>query len=162
MRTQGFLVAGFAALFATAVHAGPDICGCWTPQSAQIASIETQLRHSYQLRGNLDDYARYYAGGINGDVKFIRGQLIPRASGEASGIHIVTGHKMTPLQGKGCIAGYDIKVERLLYISCASPGAWLLTDAQIAVLERSVTLPSAVVPLAQYSRYYAGITDGGR
>jgi hypothetical protein len=162
MRKRIFLAVGLVGILATGAEAGPDICGCWTPQSGQIANMEKQLRNDNQLRGKLGDYARYYAGGINEDRKFIRGQLVPLAPGEMSAVHVVTGHVMTPMQGLGCITGYDIKSAKVLYVSCASPGAWTPTDAQIAAMEQSVQLPMGIVPLALYARYYAGITISGR
>jgi hypothetical protein len=150
------------ALTASVAQAGPDICGCWTPQPGQIVNMEKQLRGGGQLRGKLEDYGRYYAGGINGNRKFIRAQLLPLAPGEASSIHVVTGRKMTPLQAEGCIGGYDILIARLLYVACAAPGAWTPTKDQIAAPEQNVTMPAGAAPAALFLRNYAGVTEQGR
>jgi hypothetical protein len=158
---RAFLAAVALALAASVAQAGPDICGCWTPEAGQIANMEKQLREGGEVRGKLEDYGRYYAGGINGDRKFIRAQLLPLAPGEASAIHVVTGRKMTPLQAQGCIGGYDVLIARILYVACAAPGAWLPTKEQVALLEQRAELPAGAASMDLFLRSYAGVTEQG-
>ena len=159
---RAFLAATIWILAASGANAGPDICGCWTPQAGQIANMEKQLREGGEVRGKLEDYGRYYAGGINGGRKFIRAQLLPLAPGEGSAVHVVAGHKMAPLQAEGCIGGYDVLIARILYVACAAPGAWVPTKDQVAVLEQRAELPPGAASMDLFLRSYAGVTDQGR
>jgi hypothetical protein len=161
MHRYSLLMITLFGLASSAAQAGPDICGCWTPQAAQIVHLERQLQDSRQLAGKLTDYARRYAGGINGSRTFIRGQLVPLTAGEVSAVHVATG-RMPPLQGAGCITGYDTKIARILYVACAAPGAWTPTRQDVATLEQRIVLADGTAPLNLFSRNYAGITRQGR
>lgn len=85
-----------------------DVCHCWTPSMQQIAQVETKLEGRALPLGNLDRYARYYAGVIDRHTqrRFIRGKLVPLDSDPAPGTHIVEG-QMPPLKEDGCISNSD-------------------------------------------------------
>jgi hypothetical protein len=157
---------GFGAVFATAAFAEDD-CRCWTPNAEQIAAAEAKIGGRPLPLGGLDRYARYYAGTIDSDRRFIRGKLVPAGGNDAPGIHIVEG-RMLPLQGEGCVANSEPGGGPWLYLRCAHPGAWTPNDGQIAELEGVFHLPDdsrraeKASSLFDYARHYAGVTEGDR
>jgi hypothetical protein len=92
----------------------------------------------------------------------IRIKLVPLGDNAKPGIHVVEG-KMPPLQGEGCIGGFD---SNYLRFYCARPGAWTPIDAQIAELEDALGQSEYRWQwrrnLERYARYYAGVTEGDR
>jgi hypothetical protein len=149
MRISIFL-ASMAAAYSTTVL-GEDDCRCWTPDAQQIASMEQQIATKPLPLGSLDRYARYYAGAVNRDLRFIQGNFVPLGGNETPGVHIVEG-KMQPLEGEGCIGSFAPDIERMFFFDCV----WTPSDAQIAELE------DLLGHYASYARHYAGVVEGER
>jgi hypothetical protein len=105
--------------------------------------------------GSLDRYARYYAGAVSRDLRFIQGNFVPLGGDETPGVHIVEG-KMETLQGEGCIGSFAPDIERLLLFICV----WTPGDSQIAELEG--LMRQQYVDNARYARHYAGVVEGDR
>jgi hypothetical protein len=167
-----FILFGVASVFSTAALG--DDCRCWKPSAGDIAAVEAKIGSHALPLGSLDRYARYYAGTISHDRRFIRGKLVPAGATDTSGIHIVEG-RMLPLQGEGCITNSDPGGGPWLYLRCARPGAWTPSDIEIAEVEDRLQLsaegsarpdvshlPTKEGLRQHYARHYAGVTEDDR
>lgn len=157
MRTSILLLGILLAVSATA--RGQDDCRCWTPDAQQIASLEEKIATRPLPLGNLDRYARYYAGVIFGTSdRIIRGKFVPLAGNETSGVHIVEG-KMQPLQGEGCISSFILGVEQSFHFICA----WIPSNSQVAEAEGLLRQQQGRGhEYVKYARHYTRIIEGGR
>jgi hypothetical protein len=143
-----------ALAVSTAAQAQDD-CGCWTPNAQQIAAFEEKIATKAMPLGSLDRYARYYAGAVSRDLRFIQGNFVPLGGNETPGVHVVQG-KMEPLQGEGCIGSFSPNIERVFFFDCV----WTPSDSQIAELES--LMRQQYVDNTRYGRHYAGVVEGDR
>jgi hypothetical protein len=186
MHRIAFLAA--LALIAGKTRAAPEPPGIsyWTPDAALVARLEATVdraglrRWQGQHVYTREQYDRYYYGeAVNGQRRVIGKWVLPPNRGDSphAGIHITEAQYMPKLMGNGCgnvsITYYvdaDLAVASCEWSAQAyappgeqphwKPGEQATTQLESALGER---LQRAKLPeLAEYDRYYRGVTVTGR
>jgi hypothetical protein len=74
--------------------------GAWTPTGAQITKLEDTLRQQRGRGPEYAEYARHYAGVVEGDRRIIRGELVKRD--ETPGIYVESEAELPLISDGGC------------------------------------------------------------
>jgi hypothetical protein len=118
-----------ASLLAISLASTAAYAQAWPPDLATIKKLEAGIQpDDHQKSGSklhdLSDYARYYAGYIEGGHRLIAGRFITHrwAGQKAAGIYIVVNREKLPvIFDGGCSVVslvYDVDTAKLLSLDC--------------------------------------------
>jgi hypothetical protein len=130
----------------------------WTPSAAEIAAMEAKMDEHRLPLGSLDRYARYYAA-IPKNWTIV-GKLVPTGGSDLPGVHVIDQGRLPILAAEGCVTRFNGNIERSTSLSCARPGAWTPSDAQVTELE-DLLRDHGGPKLEQHARHYSGVIEDG-